>query len=62
MSRDTAVIQTNVPICSECGGALKHNQRLHTYICYNCGTRYEVVSEGQTDREMVCSITRPAVK
>lgn len=51
-------IQTNVPICPECGGGLKHKQIVQEYQCYHCGSRFRVLNQGQTERELVCEKKR----
>lgn len=47
-------IQTNVPICPECGGGLKYYQIMQDYRCIHCGARYHVVGYGKTEREFIC--------
>lgn len=47
------VIQVNVPICPDCGRRLRHNQVIESYTC-DCGSKFKVVGEGQTERELIC--------
>ena len=47
-------IQVHVPMCPDCGGGLKINPVSLTYQCLHCGSRYKVISHGQTEREFVC--------
>lgn len=47
-------IQTNVPMCPECGGAIRLNKITMKYQCFHCGSRYKVISQGHTEREFVC--------
>lgn len=47
-------IQTNVPICPECGGGMKFYQITNTYRCLHCGSKYKIVYFGNTEREFIC--------
>lgn len=47
-------IQVNVPICEECGGALKFYQITEKYRCMYCGNAYKVIGHGNSDRELIC--------
>ena len=47
-------VQENVPICEECGGAMKYNQISQKYRCMHCGNAYKVIGHGLTDRELLC--------
>lgn len=47
-------IQVNVPICPECGGGLKFYQIGNRYRCFHCGTLWNVVGFGQSEREFIC--------
>ena len=47
-------IQCNVPICPECGGALKFQRIINKYLCMHCGTRFKIIGVGQTEREFIC--------
>jgi len=47
-------IQVNVPICPECGGALRFYKIVNKYGCMHCGNRYKIIGFGQTEREFIC--------
>ena len=55
-------IQTNVPICPECGGGLKFRQIVEKYQCLHCGNSYKVLQIGQNEREMICEVEKNCKK
>ena len=52
-------IQIQVPICPECSESLYLNKVSESYVCRNCGSRFKIVSQGYTDRELYCEKVYP---
>lgn len=48
------IIQINVPICPKCTALLRHDVIGERYFCYDCRTIFNIVEEGQNEREFIC--------
>ena len=54
MGKESAAIHLYVPICPNCGGALKYYEGTHNFFCHCCKSSWGIKDNGQTDRELIC--------
>ena len=47
-------IQSNVPICPECGAAIHLNPVNLVYSCSSCSAKHKVIDFGHSEREFIC--------
>lgn len=54
MGKESVAIHLYVPVCPDCGGALKYYEGTQNFLCHCCKASYSIKGRGQTDREIIC--------